>query len=319
MSAIRLMHPRDADPVRHVDSVAFGPWARQVYGDQAPVYRRTLAHVLLCWEKDPEGCFVAVEDGRVVGFIFSRTWGRVGWFGTFAVLPEYQGRGLGKRLIRASLDYLSRDTDRVIGLETMPESPYNLGLYLKLGFQTSFPTFLMTKALDRSVTPQIRLPRWAATDSRTQERWLGDLQQATGEIRLKLDYSKEILSTAQHGFGETLILVDGQRARGLSVVWLTSGWEGLGEERASVQVLALHPAYTNAQSFSTLLDATEALAWAHDKSTVGIGVNAQHRWALEQLLAQGYRVSRTTVRMLLRGMDAKPSPGALVDCSRWAG
>jgi len=35
-----------------------------------------------------------VHSGRAIlriGFIFSRTWGGVGWFGTFAVLPEYQG------------------------------------------------------------------------------------------------------------------------------------------------------------------------------------------------------------------------------------
>jgi ribosomal protein S18 acetylase RimI-like enzyme len=100
-------------------------------------------NVLTLRENDPEGCFVAEEEGRVVGLVFSRTWGGVGWFGTFAVLLKYQGRGIGKRLIAASLDYLRQDPGRVrvIGLETMPESPYSPGLYLRRGLQARLCEF----------------------------------------------------------------------------------------------------------------------------------------------------------------------------------
>ncbi len=319
MIVIRQMHLEDAEAIRQVDSVAFGAWARQAYGKQPPSYRRTLANVQSCLEKDPEGCFVAQEEEHIVGFIFSRTWGGVGWFGTFAVLPEYQGRGLGKRLIAASLDYLQRDPERVIGLETMFDSPYNLGLYLKLGFEASFPTFLLTKALEGSVPDDVGLPRWSASSRDTQERWLADLQQATGKLQAGLDYSKEILSMTQYRLGETLVLVNGQQAVGLSVVWLTSGWEGLGAERASVQALALHPAYTNTECLGALLDATEALSRTQGKDTVTVAVNARHAWALQRLLDCGYRVSRAMVRMLWKAGDVGPTPDRWVDCSRWAG
>src|SRR3989337_728069 len=69
---------------------------------------------------------------QTVGYIFSRTWGGVGWFGSFGVRPEFQGRGIGKALLLPSLDYLGR-APRIIGLETGLESPYNLGLYLRQG------------------------------------------------------------------------------------------------------------------------------------------------------------------------------------------
>lgn len=319
MDTIRLMRVEDADSVRQVDAVAFGSWTTQVSGRQAPVHRRTRANVLACRDKDPEGCFVAEKAGEVVGFIFSRTWGGVGWFGTFAVLPEHQGRGLGKKLIAASLDYLHRDPGRLVGLETMFDSPYNLGLYLKLGFQAVTPTLLLTRTLECSIPAGADLERWSTAESRTQERWLADLRRATGQIERDLDYSKEIVSAEQFALGQTLILQERGRAIGFAVVWLTSGWEDLGEDRATVQVLALHPARTTGEAFGTLLAATEGLACSHGKNTLAVAVNASHPWALAQLLARGYRVSRAMVRMVLGGTAAPPSPGRCVDCSRWAG
>ena len=319
MVTIRLMREEDADAVRRVDAAAFGAWWRQLMGEAAELPQRTRRNVLALLEKDPEGCFVAEDDGRVVGLIFSRTWGGVGWFGTFAVLPECQGRGIGKRLIAASLEYLRWDTDRVIGLETMPESPYNLGLYLRQGFQARFPTFLLSKDLEPSAGGDVGIPCWSRADEGTRERWLAELREATGQIHPRLDYTKEIVSTARHSLGETLVLTEGGKAIGLSIAWLTSSREGWGEGSVSVQVLALHPARTGEGIFRALLDATEALARAHGKRKLTLPVNGSHAWALERLLEWDYRVERAMVRMVLKGTDEGPSVDHCVDLSRWAG
>jgi ribosomal protein S18 acetylase RimI-like enzyme len=319
MITIRLMCEKDTGAVRQVDVLAFGTWWKQLKGESAELPQRTHTNVLALREKDPEGCFVAEEDGRVLGFVFSRTWGGVGWFGTFAVLPEYQGRGVGKQLIAASLDYLRQDPGRVIGLETMPESPYNLGLYLRRGFQARLPTFLLSKPLARPATDGIDLPCWSSVGAGAQERWLSDLREATGQIRPRLDYSKEVITTARHDVGKTLMLTDGARAVGLSTVWLLSSREGRGEELASVQVLALHPAYTDEDAFRVLLDATEALARARGKQKLALPVNSRYAWALERLLGWGYRVERAMVRMVLEGTDEGPSTDGHVNLSRWAG
>jgi ribosomal protein S18 acetylase RimI-like enzyme len=319
MVTIRLMREEDADAVREVDAVAFWIWEKQLKGEAAQLYRRTRTNVLVCREKDPEGCFVAEEGDHVVGFIFSRTWGGVGWFGTFAVLPEHQGHGVGQRLMAACLEYLRQDPGRVIGLETMPGSPYSLGLYLRQGFQARFPTLLLSKALEQPTADHADFPRWSQAEAGTRKRWLAELQEATGQVLPGLDYSREITSTARHGLGETLMLTHGVRAVGMSTVWLVSGLEGWGEDRASVQALALHPGHTGDDTFCALLDATEALARTHDKQTVAVAVNARHAWALERLLQWGYRVERMAVRMVLKGTHDGPYTDGCVDLSRWAG
>jgi len=280
---------------------------------------RTRTNVLACLQKDPEGCFVAEENDDVVGFIFSRTWGGVGWFGTFAVLPERQGHGIGQRLMAASLAYLRRDASRVIGLETMPASPYNLGLYLRQEFQARFPTLLLKKPLEDSTGAEVRLPRWSAADATTREGWLADLRAATARIQAGLDYSKEIISNARHGLGDTLVLTGGATAVGMSVVDLVSAGEDCGAERAAVRVLALDPEHTTGQSLHEVLGATETLARIHGKQVAALAVNARHPLAVERLLEWGYQVERTAVHMVLEGTDAGPSTDRWVDCSRWAG
>jgi ribosomal protein S18 acetylase RimI-like enzyme len=319
MITIRQMREEDADAVREVGAVAFWTWERQVRGEAAQLHRRTRTNVLACREKDPEGCFVADDGQRVVGFIFSRTWGGVGWFGTFAVLPACQGRGIGQQLIAASLEYLRQDPCRVIGLETMPGSPYNLGLYLRQGFQARFPTLLLSKNLEQHAADGVDLPRWSTASAGTRERWLADLREATGQIQARLDYAKEITSNARHGLGETLVLTDGSRAIGMSVVELVSGCENWGAERASVKALALHPDHTQDDTLRTILDGTEALARNQGKQTVTMAVNARHAWALHRSLQWGYRVEHMAVHMVLKGTDGGPTTDDWVDFSRWAG
>jgi len=316
---IRLMAPRDADAVRRVEAAAFGAWLNRARGRDEELPWRTRTNVLALREKDPDGCFVAERDGRVVGLIFSRTWGSVGWFGTFAVLPEYQGQGVGKQLIAASLDYLGRRPDRMIGLETMPQSSGNLGLYLKRGFQPLFLTIHMYKDLGPSTQCDVALPSWSRADDENRARWLAELREATDRIRPGLDYSKEIISTSKHRLGDTLILTDHGRAVGACTVALVGIREGPHEEQAPAYPVVLDPAHANGDAFQTLLGAGEALARAHGKQKLMIPVNARHTWALEQVLLFGYRVKRALVRMVMPGTDAAPRTDKHVDLSRWAG
>lgn len=313
------MRHEDAAAVCEVHSVTFLAQARKVRGEQARPLRRTQASVLVSLEKDPAGCFVAEEAGSVIGCIMSRTWGSVGWFGTYAVLPEYQGQAVGKRLLAASLDYLRQDGDRVIGLETMPESPYNLGLYLKLGFQVRHLTLFLSKSLEQPPEGAVHLPRWSETDPATQERWLAELREASDRIHPGLDYSKEIVVTAQYDQGETVVLTEDGRAVGMAVVWLTSGRQGQEAAYGNTQVLALDPVHTDVDRFRALLTGAESMVRAHGLEEIIVPVNGRHTWALGQLLRWDYRVIRAMLRMVLAGTDSEPTLDHHVNLVRWAG
>jgi ribosomal protein S18 acetylase RimI-like enzyme len=319
MVHIRHMTERNADAVRQIDAAAFSVWASGVWERPVDVPQRTRDNVLGCLEKDPQGCFVAEEAGQVVGFIFSRTWGRVGWFGTFGVLPEHQRRGIGRRLIAASLQYLRQEPGRVIGLETMADSPSNVGLYVRLGFQLRSPTLRLAKDLGHSTADDVDMPRWSDADEETQQRWLDELRGVTGRIPPGLDYSKEILSTVQHCLGEVLVLLADGRAIGVSVIELAATREGPKDDNAHLRVMALHPDHTNERALCSLLGASEAAAHSAGKRSLLVPVNGKHVWAIAQLLRCGYRVDHLSVRMVLEGTDDGPRTDRWVDFSRWAG
>jgi ribosomal protein S18 acetylase RimI-like enzyme len=319
MNNIRTMQEDDLDAVIEIEAAAFGAWYRQTYGGESGVPPRTQTNVRSCLAKDPAGCFVAETEDTVVGFILSRTWGSVGWFGTFSVLPDWQGQGIGKQLVAASLGYLRQRPGRVIGLSTMPESPYNLGLYLKLGFQMRHLTLFLRKSLAGSLERSIKLPCWSQATPATREGWLASLREAWGRIHPGLDYSQEMVVTAQYEQGETVVLTEGGQTVGMAVVWLTSGRQGLEAKFGYTLVLALDPAHTNADRFRALLAGTEGMIRAHGLKEILLPVNAQHTWALEQLLHWGYRVERAMVRMVLAGTDRGPAVDHHVNLVRWAG
>jgi len=341
-TGLRLMTADDLDDVGRLDAAAFGAWWRGLKGRTAVLPRRTRKNLLACRERDPDGCFVAEQRGRAVGYIFSRTWGGVGWLGPVGVLPRFQGRGAGKVLLRGSVDYLRGAGARVIGLETMPRVPSNVGFYLSQGFGADLPTLLLARQWpsdgetgERAASiSSLRLGRWSQADAATRARWLDELKEATGLIMPGLDYSPEVLATARHGLAETLVLtasgpVDPAagrgaglapgRAVGLAVVALEGAREGTRDAPAALIALALHPQGADAADFRLLLGAAEDFARGQGKPGLGVSVNARHAWALRQLLDWGYHVERLTLRMVLAGTSAAPASDQCVDLSRWAG
>jgi ribosomal protein S18 acetylase RimI-like enzyme len=316
---IRPMTPDDVDAVREVEAIAFGPaWERH---HRSPAIRpqRTRLNVLTRLEMDPEGCFVAEAGSRLVAYIFSRTWGGVGWFGSFGVLPEMQGKGIGKALLQMSLDYLRQDPHRIVGLETGLETPATLGLYLRQGFETRFPTLGMGRSLGLEAEGMQGITRVSAADAETRRQWAAELAEATDEILPGLDYYKEIESNVRNGLGETFVFRSEGRAVGLSVVELATRYDGWGDDRATLVALALHPGATDENTFRALIAESMAYAQTNGKARLSLTVSTAHAWAVERLLAWGFEIEGGGVMMTLKGQTAGAALDRKVDLSRWAG
>ena len=83
-----------------------------------------------------EGIFVAVENSEVVGYVTSRVDhdSKIGWIPNFAVLPEYQQRGIGKNLIKAALIYMAEAGMLYARIETLAHNTVGQHFYPRMGF-----------------------------------------------------------------------------------------------------------------------------------------------------------------------------------------
>ena len=82
---------------------------------------------------EPDGCFCATVDGRVVGTATTTTYsGELAWIGMVLVDPEYRRQGIANRLMQTALDYLDRAGIRTIKLDA---TQAGRAVYERMGFE----------------------------------------------------------------------------------------------------------------------------------------------------------------------------------------
>jgi ribosomal protein S18 acetylase RimI-like enzyme len=340
---VRPMTEADADRVRRADRVAFAPY-RQTHG-QDPSLARTREVVLWNLAKDPEGCFVAEVDGRFAGHVFSRRWGAVGWTGALGVLPAYQGLGVGRALLRRSREHLLAGGCRYVGLETMPDSAANIGLYLSEGYRVDRFTLGWIKSLDSGTGPTTPSSVRKAVAGRSAERgtrtatmssswatgedgsnWLSALAELADAVLPGLEFGPEAHLLLEHGLGDVLLL----RERGVLVAAAALRLARMTAPDGpvahpppvSTEFLLLGPGATpeavlaeverrvsglGRTTFSLVAECRAVGGHSHD-----LGPEADFESVLSR---RGYRVSMTSLRLLATGC---PSLAGAI-CWRWAG
>lgn len=81
---------------------------------------------------EPQGCFAASLDGRLIGAVTSVTYGaELAWIGMMLVDADHRRRGIGTRLMRTAMEYLER-----VGVATvkLDATPAGRPVYESLGF-----------------------------------------------------------------------------------------------------------------------------------------------------------------------------------------
>lgn len=120
---VRPARARDVPALVALDQAAFDP----LWQNTTEVFRDVLTEY-------PH--FVVAElKGVVVGYQFSSLIGEQGYLARVAVHPDYQGRGIGTRLLGEAIAFLRREGAKVITLNTQQDNRASQRLYRWFGFR----------------------------------------------------------------------------------------------------------------------------------------------------------------------------------------
>jgi len=121
------------------DRVAIDYWIEQSFGAiNATDWRsRKTASVRAEVAANPENAIVAEAGGRIAGFITTRVDAvtLIGRIRNLAIAREFQGRGLGRRLMQAGRDLMVARGAEYLQIETLETNEKGQALYESFGFR----------------------------------------------------------------------------------------------------------------------------------------------------------------------------------------
>lgn len=300
---VRRMRVEDMPDVKRVDLLSFEDLVEARYRDVRAITPRTDDNILSYMRSDPDGAFVAVDDhAGIIGSSFSHMWGKVGWVGPVSVLPAYQGRGVGKELVKSSLEYLDQAGCADIGLETMPENQVNIGMYMRIGLKPVGLVLIMGRGMteddadDDLTDDDAMIERFS--ESRAKGALLAQMRELSDSVHPGLDYTREVSLLEDHRTGETLVALDRNRLLGFSVVQTHPRREGM--QNAVVKAMVVSPG-AGTGPLMPLIAASELLAMDDRSAELSVPAPAVCTRAVDALLSRGYSVAQTYERMMWLG------------------
>jgi GNAT superfamily N-acetyltransferase len=250
------------------------------------------------------------ERGDIVAFNVAHRSGAEGWMGPLAVRPDRQGAGLGKTVVRAATDWLVERGVTTLGLETMPRTVENIGFYSRLGFVPGYLTLTLTNdiGLRGHRAPALLSERGGAGAGTV----LDAARALVGDLAPGYDFTREIALTAELELGDT-ILVGGDDRLDALVLWHAVPLAD-GRPREELRILKL--AARGDRAFGLAMAASEAAAARAGIRRVAVRCQSRYTDAYRRLIARGYRVRWTDLRMTYEGYpEPRPERGVLF--SNW--
>ena len=235
------------------------------------------------------------EQGDVAAFNVAHQAGSEGWMGPLAVRPDRQGTGIGKTVVRTAADWLIDRGITTLGLETMPRTPENIGFYARLGFTPGFLTVTLTNEIAMRGHPApVLLSKRAPEEKETA---MAAARALLGELVPGIDFSREILLTSELGLGDTS-LVEGDAGLDALAVWHSAP---LADSRTRDEVRVLKLAARSNAAFDAAIAAVEAAAAKAGIRRIAIRCQSRYAEGFRCLVARGYRVRWTDLRMTYEG------------------
>lgn len=230
---------------------------------------------------EPNGCFGAIKDGRLVGTTTTTTYGKdLAWIGMVLVDPQYRRQGIAAKLMNVALDYLKGKVDTIKLDATALGQP----VYEKFGFEV-----------------ESIVERWSGTASsearHTQTRTFEDRDAllALDQLVFNADRSKLIES-----------LIDNASVSPVLVRAADDALDGYALARRGTRADYVGPVVSrDPQQAETLLD--QVLSQL-DRRSVYIDFSTECGIGVSVLSERGFVKERDLIRMRTGGPAAKTSP-----------
>ncbi len=275
---------------------------------------RTTAEIESYMEKSPEGSLVAVtERNRVLGCVFCHRWGEIGWLGPLVVSPAQQGQGIGSELLQMATRYMVATDCAVIGLETMPQTVGNVGLYLRHGYFPENLRIRMGKEIDLDQGSETGGLTYCL-DLAEAAPYLKAVTRISREVDPLLDYSEEVIATYRYELGRCFFWGAQDDIKGFMLYhWIPAS------SRVVVKAMACQPGSDAIASFQEFLAACEQVLASEGIRQLILPVYGEHKRVLESLTRGGYRVMHAGVRMLYRQPAGHDDLAERVNLAQWSG
>lgn len=249
------------------------------------------------------------ERDEPVAFNLAHASGTEGWMGPLAVLPSYQGHGIGKSIVEAGISALRARGTSVIGLETMPRTVDNIGFYSRLGFVPGALTLTVTI---EGAYAERRVPQLSRVGSSEREAMVAACAELTAELAPGYDFTREIELTHTMGLGDTLVLEGAGGVEAFAVCHTVPLVEGRSRDELRVLKLVAR----DVLSVDRMLDQLADYARRSGTRRVAVRVQGAYAGVYRMMIARGGRVRWTDLRMTLQSAGERhPDEGVVL--SNW--
>lgn len=124
---IRPMREEDLETVSELAMLANPHATKEKYRE----------HVFDELKENPDLAFVAVCGNKVVGYVQGDTRGSMTTLEDLAVAKDYQGKGIGKRLLKTELEALKKRGAKIVFAEVHYKNARAIPFYYRHGFRIS--------------------------------------------------------------------------------------------------------------------------------------------------------------------------------------
>ena len=136
---------------------------------------------LFSLKDDPDGLWIAEDDGDILGFAWSWVCGNLWFLAQLFVDPARQGRGIGNELLRLTLEHARKAGAARKALITFTFNRVSQGLYIRHGLFPKMPIYFFGAARDRVVAglPEPRLHSITIDDTASHMKKLAEIDALT--------------------------------------------------------------------------------------------------------------------------------------------